>query len=61
MSHTMNDNRMKNGNHKAEKSPEETDEPQAGAARTEPAEPESLAHKQLDEIPANEGGKGSLP
>ena len=57
----MNDHRMEHGNHKAEKSHETTDEPQESVTRDAPAEPTAETHTPLDEIPANEGGKGDVP
>jgi hypothetical protein len=56
----MSDHRMEHGNHKAEKPHEPSDEPQASVARDEPAAPIAETHKSLDEIPANEGGKGDV-
>jgi len=57
----MSDHRMQHGNHKAEKPEETTSGPQASVPRDEPAEPQGDSHKPLDQIPANEGGKGDAP
>jgi len=52
---------MEHGNHKAEMPAETVPGPQASVPREEPAEPQADSHKSLDEIPANEGGKGDAP
>jgi len=57
----MSDHRMEHGNHKAEMPAETVPGPQASVPREEPAEPQADSHKSLDEIPANEGGKGDAP
>lgn len=52
---------MEHGHHKAEKPHETSTEPQESVPRDRPAEPQADTHRRRDQIPANEGGTGSLP